>query len=48
MFLEQKYWQSYKSPFHCFLSNGRSRYGRIWRSSRSRNCTRSSVFRSTW
>ena len=48
MFLKKKHWQSYKSMFHCFLSDGRSRYGRIWHSSRNRNCTGSSVFCSSW
>ena len=48
MFLEEKYWQSYKSPLGDFLSNGRSRYGRLWRRSWSGNCISSSVFRTTW
>ena len=48
MFLEEKYWQSYKSPYHLFLSNGRSRYGRIRRRNWSGNCISSSVFCTTW
>ena len=48
MFLEEKYWQSYKSPYRLFLSNGRSRYGRIRRRSWSGNCISSSVFRTAW
>ena len=48
LFLGQIYWQSYKSPFSCFLLNGRSRYGSIWCSSRSCNCISSCVLCITW